>query len=87
MAVAFETKSVIRWKLRQIMSDRMVSNRALAEFVGIHETNISNMKRRDDMPRIDGDTLNKLCLALNCTPSDLIEFEVRDSEKGLGLER
>ncbi|MGD1941898.1 MAG: helix-turn-helix domain-containing protein [Leptolyngbyaceae cyanobacterium] len=65
---------VIRWKLRQLMADRQMTNRALADALEVHETSISNMKRRDNMPRIDGETLNKLCGALECRPSDLIEY-------------
>lgn len=66
---------VIRWKLRQVMADRQMTNRALADALRVHETSISNMKRRDDMPRIDGDTLDALCKALKCEPSDLISYE------------
>lgn len=72
---------MIRWKLRQVMADRSMSNRALAEALNLHETTISNMKRRDDMPRIDGETLNLLCKALGCVPGDLIVYS-QDEEKG-----
>jgi putative transcriptional regulator len=63
---------VIRWKLRQIMADRQITNRDLARAVGMHETSISNLKRRDDMPRVDGELMDKLCRALDCNPGDLI---------------
>ena len=66
--------SMIRWTLRQVMSDKRMTNRALADLVDLHETSISNLKRRDDMPRIDGELLNKLCQALDCTPVDLIQY-------------
>ncbi len=69
---------MIQWKLRQVMADRQMTNRALAELVGMHETSISNMKRRDDMPRIDGVLLNGLCVALKCTPYDLIFYSADD---------
>lgn len=65
---------MLRWKLREIMARENMTNRRLAEILGIHETNVSNMKRRDTMPRIDGDTLEALCRALNCTPHDLLEY-------------
>ncbi len=71
-------KNSIQWKLRQVMADRQMTNRALAELVGMHETSISNMKRRDDMPRIDGVLLNGLCVALKCTPYDLIFYSADD---------
>jgi putative transcriptional regulator len=66
---------MLRWKLREVMARQNMTNRKLAEVVGIHETNISNMKRRDTMPRIDGETLEALCKALGCTPFDLLEYE------------
>ena len=77
---------MIQWRLRQVMADRQITNRALAELVGMHETSISNMKRRDDMPRIDGILLNGLCTALKCTPHDLIFYSV-DEEKTDGEEK
>lgn len=67
---------MIRWTLRQVMSDRQMTNRRLGELVGLHETSVSNLKRRNDMPRIDGDLLNKLCLHLDCIPSDLIVYVI-----------
>ncbi|NEQ33296.1 MAG: helix-turn-helix transcriptional regulator [Leptolyngbya sp. SIO4C5] len=70
---------MIQWRLRQIMADRKITNRVLAERIGIHETSVSNMKRRDDMPRIDGESLDKLCFALDCVPSDLIVYSDADS--------
>lgn len=66
--------SMIQWRLRQIMADRNITNRALAGKVGLHETSISKLKQRNDMPRIDGGLLDKLCIALSCSPSDLIFY-------------
>lgn len=66
---------VIRWQLRQIMADRRMTNTALAEILGISRQAIGDMKNRDDMPRIDGQTLNSLCNALDCQPTDLIKYE------------
>lgn len=66
--------SMIQWRLRQVMADRNITNRALAGKVGLHETSISKLKQRNDMPRIDGGLLDKLCLALDCIPGDLIFY-------------
>ena len=66
--------SMIQWRLRQVMADRNITNRALAGKVGLHETSISKLKQRNDMPRIDGGLLDKLCLALSCIPGDLIFY-------------
>ena len=66
--------SMIQWRLRQVMADRNITNRALAGKVGLHETSVSKLKQRNDMPRIDGGLLDKLCVALNCLPADLILY-------------
>ena len=63
----------LRWKLREVMAKKNMTNRTLAELIGRHETNISNLKRTDTMPRIDGDTLEALCNALECHLSELFE--------------
>ncbi|MEM9264562.1 MAG: helix-turn-helix transcriptional regulator [Cyanobacteria bacterium P01_F01_bin.13] len=72
---------MIQWRLRHVMADRQMTNKTLADLMGVHATSISNMKRRDDMPRIDGATLNGLCNALNCGPWDLI-FYSTDEDAG-----
>ncbi len=76
---------MLRWKLREVMARAKITNRELAQALGVHETSVSRMKTADTMPRIDGDTLDNLC---NCLvklykekgiseivmPSDLFEF-------------
>ena len=66
--------TMIQWRLRHIMADQMLTNKELAERLGKHPNSIGNLKNTDTMPRIDGETLNSLCLALRVTPSDLIRF-------------
>ena len=73
---------MIRWTLRQVMADRQVSNKALADALGIHPNSVSNMKRRNDMPRIDGTLLDGLCKHLQCTPHDLIAYVRDDPSSG-----
>lgn len=68
----------IKWHLRRIMAEKRWTNRALANAIGLHETSVSNLKNRDTMPRIDGNTLSALCATLECDPSDLIEFVADD---------
>lgn len=79
MTLVIETP-MLRWKLREVMARENMTNRRLAEIIGIHETNVSNMKRRDTMPRIDGATLEAICNALKCTPDDLLEY-IPDAEE------
>jgi putative transcriptional regulator len=64
----------IRWRLRVVMADRKMTNQALAQIVEMNPVSISKLKNADDFPKIGGETLAKLCDALHCTPSDLIEY-------------
>ena len=72
--------SKVRWKLRAVMADRKVTNKALAEVLGMNPVSISKLRTTDDMPEIGGEALAKLCDAIAqlsnipCTPSELIEF-------------
>ncbi|WP_299492123.1 helix-turn-helix transcriptional regulator [Acaryochloris sp. IP29b_bin.137] len=56
----------------------------LAEEMGMSTNSISNLRKADSLPRIDGHTLNSLCMSLrrlsrvDITPTDLIEFIVDD---------
>jgi putative transcriptional regulator len=61
-------------KLDEMLVKRKQSSRALAEFVGITEQNISLIKTG----RIKGirfSTLEKLCEFLECRPGDLFDYE------------
>jgi putative transcriptional regulator len=70
----------IRWKLRVIMAERKITNKALAEVVGMNPVSISKLKNTDELPEIGGDTLAKLCdgiaklSSIPCYPSELIEY-------------
>ncbi|MGG6294468.1 helix-turn-helix domain-containing protein [Leptolyngbya sp. AN02str] len=64
----------VRWRLRELMARQRVTNKELAEQLGIHPNAVSRMKNQDTLPHIGGETLNALCKYLNCTPNDLIEY-------------
>lgn len=65
----------IRWKLHHIMFDRDIKNGELAAATGFHVNTISKLKNLREMPdRLEKNTLNGLCRALNCQPSDLMEY-------------
>jgi putative transcriptional regulator len=68
-------KKRAKWNLRQLMADRRVKNKDLAEALGIHWTAISRMKSKDEMPRIDGASLMTICDVLNCRLTELVEEE------------
>lgn len=65
---------MIRWRLRVLMAEKHINNKTLAKLSGIHPTTISRLKNTDEIKQINGDVLNALCVALNCTPNDLLEF-------------
>ncbi len=82
---------MLRWKLREVMARVKMTNRELAQVLGVHETSVSRMKTADTMPRIDGDTLNHLCNSLNhiyrdrgvgvvISPADLFEYIPEETE-------
>ncbi len=82
---------MLRWKLREVMARVKMTNRELAQVLGVHETSVSRMKTADTMPRIDGDTLNHLCNGLNhiyrtrgvgvvIYPADLFEYTPEETE-------
>ena len=65
----------IRWKLNQLMFDRGIKNAELVKLTGFHANTISKLKNLREMPdRLEKTTLNELCKALDCQPSDLMEY-------------
>ena len=61
-------------KLDKVMADKKISNKELADIIGITPANLSNIKR-GSITSIRFSTLNKLCKELNCQPRDLLEYE------------
>lgn len=77
-------KTLIRWKLKDVMDRHGIQAKELALSLGVSQNAVTNM-RRSEMPRIDGDRLNALLMTLNkmrrsgtavLTPVDLIEFSL-----------
>lgn len=82
----FNQKTLIRWRLNEIMARHRIKGSDLAEKLQISNNAVSKLKNAQTMPRIDGERLNALCNALNnlagdaeITPAMLIEY-VRDEE-------
>jgi putative transcriptional regulator len=59
------TVSKVRWKLREVMARRKITNRALALELQVHPTTISRLKSQDVLPEIGGETLRQLINAIN----------------------
>jgi putative transcriptional regulator len=62
---------VIKIKLEEMLEKRGITLYRLAKDTGIAYENLRKMKN-GDATRIYFDTLDKLCLALECEPADLL---------------
>lgn len=60
-------------RLDEMMARRKIRLNELAQAVGITEANLSILKN-DKAKAIRFSTLSALCKALDCQPSDLLEF-------------
>ena len=89
------TQTLIKWRLREIMARYRIKGIELAQEIGISTNAVSNLRNSETMPRIDGQSLNNLCNALNklalnpereITPNDLIEY-TRDLDPEHTLDR
>lgn len=63
-----------RWKLREIMARYNITGVALAEEMNITPVAMSNMRRGDKMPRLDGERIEKLTTALSKLANTKISF-------------
>ena len=71
----------IKWRLAVVLADREMTYLQLAERTGLHRVTVNKLKNRFVAPpRIDSDTLDKLCRALQCQPGDLMVW-VPDGEE------
>ncbi|MGN0517927.1 MAG: helix-turn-helix domain-containing protein [Acutalibacteraceae bacterium] len=62
-----------------IMAKRRISSNELAERINITPSNLSILKT-NKAKAIRFSTLNKICAALNCQPSDILEY-IDDEEE------
>jgi putative transcriptional regulator len=65
------------------MARQRMTNKQLAELVGVHPNAISRLKNQDNLPQIGGDMLDALCKYLDCTPTDLIEYVAERNKEEL----
>ncbi len=75
--------SVVRWKLREVMARRRITNKALALELDVHPTSISRLRTQDVLPEIGGEVLGRLIDGINkltiegygdCTLEELTEL-------------
>ena len=65
-------------RLDVMMAKKKIRSNQLAEAIGITEANLSLLKN-GKIKGVKLETLNKLCIALDCQPGDLLEFESEDA--------
>ncbi|MHC5763099.1 helix-turn-helix transcriptional regulator [Nostoc sp. UIC 10630] len=81
MVIPIEESMQIKWRLAVLMADREIDYKKLAQMTGLHPVTVSKHKNIRVMPeRLDRDTLEKYCKALNCQPGDLLTY-VLDKSK------
>lgn len=78
------TMARIVWKMRQVMADRKISNKKLAEYMDKHPTGISRLKSQDTLPAIGSDQIELIREAINalspttynvCSLAELVHIE------------
>jgi putative transcriptional regulator len=60
-----------------MLARRKMRSKELAEIVGITEQNVSLLKS-GKVKGVRFETLDKICLALDCTPGDILDFDPED---------
>ena len=65
----------IRFRLAEVMDAKGITGYALAQRTGMTPSAIYKLARQSHMQRLNGETLARLCDALECTPGELLEYE------------
>lgn len=64
----------IYWKLKALLDAADITPGALATSVELHRQSLYAILKDPEAGRIEADTLEKLCAALDCQPGDLLEY-------------
>lgn len=80
---SLENKIKIVPKIKQLREEEQITQLELSQLVGVTETSIQNWERgRSGIEQIE--RVVKLCKALDCNPSDLIEYILYENTNNLG---
>ena len=71
----------VQWKLREVMARKRMTTVRLAKILGVHENTIYKWRIADVLPAIGGETLERICNALNCSLYELIEYTPSQEDK------
>jgi putative transcriptional regulator len=69
----------MRVTLDVMLARRKLRARDVAERIGLSETQLS-LLRTGKVRGVRFDTLSKLCLVLDCTPGDLLDYDRDDAD-------
>lgn len=67
----------VKFKLNKIMAERNISVYQLSLHANVPFNTIKKLREGIDITRINTDVLAKLCYVLDCTISDIMEYEKR----------
>lgn len=62
------------WTLKAALKAAGITPGALAAKAGLHRQSLYAILKRPRAERIEGETLSRLCDALDCQPGDLLEY-------------
>lgn len=66
--------------LDQVLLKRRMTSKELAERIGITQANLSILKT-GKAKGIRFETLEKICLILDCQPGDILSYEAREKQR------
>lgn len=58
-------QTLIKWKLKEVMARYDIKAIDLSKEMGVSSGSITTLRKGKTMPRMNGEVLNNLCLALN----------------------
>lgn len=65
----------IRIKLSEVMDEKGITRNKMRTLTGVKYEVIDRYYKAETVERVDLDFLAKACFVLNCTVSDLVEYE------------
>lgn len=86
MIRAIQKQMPMKWRLAAVMADREIGYKELADAAGLHRVTVNRLKNTYEMPpRLDRETLEKLCRVLKCQPADLLRYIPDESDRPLAV--
>ena len=70
---------MIKCRLSRILGDRRITVRALSVMTGVTYTSLLDLYH-DRSSRFDRNTIDRVCRALQCNVSDLLEYQTNPDE-------